>query len=210
MPGKTDYLELKVLDVIFGYQHAILSSTNASPIVVTVSTASHAFQASVDRVSVSGHATNTAANGEWSPAAVGATTVTLTGSTGNGVGGATGTIKKILDVGITNFFGLWTTTLVDASTGSTGTEMTGGSYARASVTNNGVTWSNAAAGSKTNVATITFPTATANWSGITDWAVLDASSAGNMLYYGAFAATQSVSNGQTASWAASGITITED
>lgn len=209
MAGKTDYLELKVLDVIFGYQHAIQSSTNAAPIVVTVTTASHSFQAG-DRVSVSGHATNTAANGEWSPGAFGAATVTLTGSTGNGVGGATGTIKKILDAGITNFFGLWTTTLVDTSTGSTGTEMSGGSYARASVTNNGVTWSNAAAGSKTNVATITFPTATGNWAGITDWAVVDASSAGNMLYYGAFAATQSVSNGQTASWAASGITVTED
>lgn len=209
MAGKTDYLELKVLDVIFGYQHAIQSSTNAAPIVVTVTTASHGFQAG-DRVSVSGHATNTAANGEWSPGAFGAATVTLTGSTGNGVGGATGTIKKMLDVGITNFFGLWTTTLTDASTGSTGTEMTGGSYARASFTNNGISWTNASAGAKPNAATITFPTASGNWTGITDWAVLDATSAGNMLYYGAFAATQSVSNGQTASWAAAGITVTED
>lgn len=208
MAGKTDFLELKVLDVIFGYQHAILSSTNATPIVLTTSV-NHSVQ-TTDRVCVGGHATNTAANGDWAVSAVGAATITLTGSVGNGVGGATGTVKKILDVGITNFFGLWTTTLVDTSTGSTGTEMTGGSYARASVTNNGITWSNAAAGSKTNTATITFPTASANWSAITDWAVLDASTTGNMLYYGAFAATQAVSNGQTASWAASGITITED
>lgn len=208
MAGKTDFLELKVLDCIFGYQHAISSSTNATPIVLTT-TVNHTVQ-TTDRVAVGGHLVNTSANGDWAVSAVGAATITLTGSVGVGVGAATGTVKKMLDVGITNFFGLWTTTLVDTSTGSTGTEMTGGSYARASVTNNGVTWSNAAAGSKTHTATITFPTATANWSAITDWAVLDASTAGNMLYYGAFAATQSVSNGQTASWAASGITITED
>lgn len=208
MAGKSDYLELKVLDVLFGYQYAISSSTNATPIVVTT-TVNHLI-VTTDRIIINGHVTNTAANGENGNFTVGANTISLTGITGNGVGGATGTVKKMLDAGITNFFGLWTTTLTDASTGSTGTEMTGGSYARASVTNNGITWSNAAAGSKTNLATITFPTATANWSAITDWAVLDATSAGNILYFGAFAATQAVSNGQTASWAASGITITED
>jgi hypothetical protein len=208
MAGKTDFLELKVLDVLFGYQHAIQSSTNATPTVLTT-TVNHSIQ-TTDRISVNGHTVNTAANGEWGTFTVTANTVSLTGVAGNGAGGATGTIKKMLDVGITLYFGLWTTTLVDTSTGSTGTETSGGAYARASLTNNGVSFGNASAGSKTNAATITFPTATANWSGITDWAVLDASSAGNMLYYGAFAATQSVSNGQTASWAASGITITED
>jgi hypothetical protein len=208
MPGKSDYLELKILDVLFGYQYAISSSTTGPPAVVTT-TVNHLIQ-TTDRISISNHATNTAINGENGNFTVTSNTISLTGITGNGTGGATGTVKKMLDTGITNFFGLWTTTLVDTSTGSTGTETTGGSYARASVTNNGITWSNASAGSKVNLATITFPTATANWSGITDWAVLDASSAGNILYYGAFAATQTVSNGQTASWAASGITITED
>jgi hypothetical protein len=209
MPGKSDYLELKVLDVIFGYQHAILSSTAATPVVITT-TVPHSVQVG-DRVSVFGHLVQLGANGEWLPGSVGASTITLTGSTLNGgAGGNTGTVKKMLDAGITNYFGLWTTTLTDASTGSTGTEMTGGSYARASVTNNFATWANAAAGSKTNTGTITFPTATANWNSITDWAVLDASSGGNILYYGAFAATQTVSNGQTASWSAAGITVTED
>lgn len=206
MAGKSDYLELKILDVLFGYQYAISSSTTGPPAVVTT-TVNHSI-VTTDRISISGH--NIAAiNGENGNFTVGANTISLTGVTG-GSGTASGTVKKMLDAGITNFFGLWTTTLTDASTGSTGTETSGGSYARASVTNNGVTWGNASAGSKTNLATITFPTATANWSGITDWAILDASSAGNILYFGTFGATQTVSNGQTASWAASGITITED
>lgn len=208
MAGKSDYMELKILDVLFGYQYVIQSSTVGPPSVVTT-TVNHSIQ-TTDRISISGHATNVAINGENGNFTVGANTISLTGVTGSGAGGATGTVKKMLDVGITNYFGLWTTTLADNSTGSTGTEMAGGSYARASITNNGVSWANASAGAKTNLATITFPTATANWTGITDWAIVDASTAGNILYYGTFAATQSVSNGQTASWAASGITITED
>lgn len=69
----------------------ISSSTNATPIVLTVG-AGHGFLAG-DDVTVTGHATNTGANGRWIVQAVGATTITLAGSVGNGVGGATGTIN---------------------------------------------------------------------------------------------------------------------
>lgn len=71
---------------------AIDSSTNASPIVVT--DASHGL-ATGDQVTVIGHATNTAANGTWTVTRVSANTFSLDGSTGNGVGGGTGTWAKV-------------------------------------------------------------------------------------------------------------------
>lgn len=72
---------------------AIASSTNATPIVVT--STSHGFT-NGDIVSITGHTTNTAANGIWAIASVAANTFALTdpitggNAVGNGVGGATG------------------------------------------------------------------------------------------------------------------------
>lgn len=66
----------------------IVSSTSATPIQVTVT--AHGYT-SGDRVLIRNHATNTSANGVWIIGNVTANTFTLTGSVGNGVGGATGT-----------------------------------------------------------------------------------------------------------------------
>lgn len=72
---------------------AIVSSTNATPIVVTTAAGTFAVG---DSVTVAGHATNTNANGNWRVSATnGTTTVTLEGSVGNGVGGATGTVQDL-------------------------------------------------------------------------------------------------------------------
>jgi hypothetical protein len=68
---------------------AIASSTNASPIVITTG-APHGY-VSGDKVSIVGHAVNTNANGSWQIVVTGPTTFQLVGSSGNGVGGATGT-----------------------------------------------------------------------------------------------------------------------
>lgn len=68
----------------------ISSSTNASPIEIT--TSSHGL-ATGDTVIITGHTTNTNANGTWEITYVSATKFTLDGSTGNDVGGATGTIR---------------------------------------------------------------------------------------------------------------------
>ena len=70
-----------------GKVRAIVDSTNASPINVQVT--GHGF-ASGDRVTINGHLVNTAANGTWLVTKVNANNFTLDGSTGNGVGGATG------------------------------------------------------------------------------------------------------------------------
>ena len=70
----------------------IESSTNATPIVVTIT--GHGYS-NGDRVQVKSHTTNTNANGEWTVAKVAANTFELTGSVGNGVGGASGTVLQI-------------------------------------------------------------------------------------------------------------------
>lgn len=69
---------------------AISSSTNATPIAIT-STA-HGYS-NGDTVVITGHSTNTNANGTWEITVTGANTFTLDGSVGNGTGGATGTVR---------------------------------------------------------------------------------------------------------------------
>lgn len=73
---------------------AIVSSTDATPIVLTTTT--HGFAVG-DAVNVAGHLTNTNANGTFTISAKGATTLTLqsTAGTGGGAGGATGTVTKL-------------------------------------------------------------------------------------------------------------------
>lgn len=67
-----------------------------------------------------------------------------------------------------------------------GTEVAGGSYARAVAA-----WSAAVQGApstKANTGAVTFPTATADWAAgatqVTHWAIFDAAAAGNMVWYG--------------------------
>lgn len=74
----------------------IASSTNASPIVVTTS-AAHGYTTG-DTVYITGHLVNTAANGSWTIIVTGATTFSLTSSTGNGVGVATGSAYRYSDL----------------------------------------------------------------------------------------------------------------
>jgi hypothetical protein len=68
----------------------IASSTNTSPIQVTTSTP-HGCETG-ESVMINGHLLNLAANGPWEIVKVSTTVLILVGSTGNGVGGATGTL----------------------------------------------------------------------------------------------------------------------
>jgi hypothetical protein len=72
------------------------SSTNASPIVVTCASTMAALGISNgDTVVVTGHTTNTNANGTWEVTNVSGSTCSLVGSTGNGVGGTSGFLRKV-------------------------------------------------------------------------------------------------------------------
>jgi len=91
-----------------------------------------------------------------------------------------------------------------------GTEVTGGSYARKAVTNNATNWPAASSGAKANGTVIEFVTATADWGTVVAFAILDAASDGNFLYWGDLTASKSVDNGDTARFAVGELDITED
>lgn len=92
--------------------------------------------------------------------------------------------------------------LYTAAPGETGggTEVTGGSYARVQRDPLDANWTGASGtdGLTDNAADLTFPTPSANWGTVTHFAILDATTAGNMLIYGALAASKTINNGDPA------------
>jgi hypothetical protein len=75
----------------------------------------------------------------------------------------------------TVYVSLWTSDPTDAGSG---TEVSGGSYARTAVT-----FGAPSNGASTNSADVTFPTATASW-GTVGWiGINDAATSGNLLYH---------------------------
>lgn len=86
----------------------------------------------------------------------------------------------------TLYVGLFTT---DPGEGGTGTEVSGGSYARQTITFT-VTTNQAS-----NTAAVEFPTATALWGTVTYAAVYDAVSGGNLLAYGALTTSKTIASG---------------
>lgn len=89
-----------------------------------------------------------------------------------------------------------------------GTEVSGGSYARKSTA--GADWNASSGGSISNANAITFVTATGSWGTVTHFGVFDASSAGNLLFWAALTTSKTISNGDTASFAAGALVHTED
>lgn len=78
----------------------------------------------------------------------------------------------------TCYLGLFTAAPSDSGGG---TEVTGGSYARQNAT---TALGSASAGSSTNSSQITYPDATAAWGDVCAWALFDALTTGNMLWWG--------------------------
>lgn len=93
--------------------------------------------------------------------------------------------------------------------GGTFSEATGGSYARASVAASVFTRSGTAPTQIANNATVAFPTATGNWGTITAFYIADASTSGNILYWGTIANIP-VNNGDTPQFASGALVVTED
>ncbi len=95
-----------------------------------------------------------------------------------------------------------------------GTEVTGGAYARVSITRATGAFAaptdNAGSQRTSNSAAITFPTPTANWGTATHFGIYDAATAGNLLYWGALGTSRTINNGDTApSFAIGALTIDE-
>ena len=106
------------------------------------------------------------------------------------------------------FVALCTADPTDAGTGSTITEPSGGAYARVSTA--GTDWDAAAAGATANATAIEFTQATGSWGTVTHFALVDAASAGNMLGHGVLAASKTIDNGDTATFAIGELDVTLD
>lgn len=79
---------------------------------------------------------------------------------------------------------------------------TGTAYARQVIT-----FGAASGGIVANDATVTFPAATASWGTVTHVAIMDASTAGNVLFYGAVTTSKAIDTGDTFQVATGNLTI---
>ena len=114
----------------------------------------------------------------------------------------------------TLYIALCTVTVTEAMTGSNITEAgavgeygtDNGAYARVICQ----TWDIASGtdGDTENTVEVEFPTATASWGTILDFAICDASTAGNMLAFGTLSTSKSVALGDTPKFAVGDLDVT--
>ena len=90
-----------------------------------------------------------------------------------------------------------------------GTEVTGGSYARVTVAANTTNFDNTQqanttavssgnTGTTRNSVAVTFPAPSANWGVVSHFAIYDAATTGNLLFWGALTASKTINNGDAA------------
>ena len=91
----------------------------------------------------------------------------------------------------------------DPTDAGTGTEVSGGSYARTAVTMGAPT-----NGSGTNSADVQFPQSTADWGTVTHIGIWDATTAGNMLFHTPLDTNKNITTGDVFKIAAGSLTIT--
>lgn len=100
-----------------------------------------------------------------------------------------------------------------------GTEVSGGSYARVSVSSSLANWagtqsagstvaSSGTGGQTSNNAAITFPTPTAGWGTVTHFGIYDAASGGNLLFYGQLTIAKTINEADTVTFPAASLSIT--
>jgi hypothetical protein len=100
----------------------------------------------------------------------------------------------------TVYAGLFTSDPTDAGSG---TEVSGGSYARKAMT-----FGAPSNGASVNSSAVEFDQATANWGTITHFAIFDALTSGNMLYHGALTASKTIETGDVFKFATSSVSVT--
>ena len=100
----------------------------------------------------------------------------------------------------TVYVGLYTSDPTDAGSG---TEVSGGSYARQSAA-----FAAPSNGASATSADVTFPQATGNWGTVAYFGILDASSSGNLMYHGALDTSKVIETGDVFKISAGNLTIT--
>ena len=91
----------------------------------------------------------------------------------------------------------------DPTDAGTGTEVSGGSYARTAVTMGAPT-----NGSGTNSADVQFPQATGDWGTVTHIGIWDASTSGNMLFHTPLDTSKNITTGDVFKIASGSLTVT--
>lgn len=107
----------------------------------------------------------------------------------------------------TLYVGLFTVAPSDAGGG---TEVSGNSYARVSVTANTTNWAESTAGATSNSSAITFPQASGNWGTVVALGIFDASTSGNLLAWADLTTSKLIGNGDTPSFASGDLDVTLD
>ena len=110
--------------------------------------------------------------------------------------------------GVTPFVGLLSA--APSSDADSGTELSGGGYARQSVTFTAPATDSGNVRKIDNSADITFPVATANWPEVVAAALYTASTGGSMLYWGSLATPRTVPAGDVLRFAAGALVVKED
>jgi len=100
----------------------------------------------------------------------------------------------------TVYVGLYTSDPTDAGSG---TEVSGGSYARTAVT-----FGAPSDGVSTNSAAVEFPQATGSWGTVAYIGILDASTSGNLLYHTALDASKTIASGDVFRIATGSLSVT--
>jgi hypothetical protein len=93
--------------------------------------------------------------------------------------------------------------LTDPTDAGSGTEVSGGSYARKAMT-----FGAPSNGASVNSAAVEFDQATGNWGTIPFFAIFDALTSGNMLYHGALTASKTIETGDVFKFATSSVSVT--
>ena len=91
----------------------------------------------------------------------------------------------------------------DPTDAGSGTECSGGAYARQSAT-----FGAPSDGASSISADVEFPQATGSWGTITHFGIFDASSSGNLLYHGALTASKTIATGDVIKITSSNLTVT--
>lgn len=100
-----------------------------------------------------------------------------------------------------------------------GTEVSGNSYARVAVTSSLANWagtqsagstvaSSGTGGQTSNNAAITFPTPSGTWGTVTHFGIYDASTGGNLLFWGALTISKTINQSDTVTFPAASLSIT--
>lgn len=100
-----------------------------------------------------------------------------------------------------------------------GTEVSGNNYSRATVSSSLANWagtqsagsttaSSGTGGQTSNNNAITFATPSATWGTVTHFGIYDASTTGNLLFWGSLSISKTINSGDTVSFPAGSLTVT--